>query len=175
MTKKSWLGGSSDDDKAQAPQQTDDATQRQAQSTTTQQQPRGGDGGGGDVAFRSTIDDARSIETDDGSVNPHNEAMAQKPVAIPLNQTEDQQHATGSTGDLKAKFRAWGRRLRLGGPSGADWEEFERLTGDRPELPKPPEPAPSVPEGAQSAVPEGAVSATTGQRAATTSAKPSRD
>jgi hypothetical protein len=164
MTKKGWLSGSSSDDEKKS-DATTDATAR-----TTSQQAQADDV---QVPHRNIIDDARNPETDDGSVNPHNEAMAQKPVAIPLDQTGDNTRSTGSAeGDLKDKFRAWGRRLRLGGPNSADWEEFERLTGDRPELPKQPEPAPSVPEAARSSVPEGAVSSTTGQRAETSGTKP---
>lgn len=103
----------------------------------TQQQP---DDGG----HRSIIADARNPETDDGSVNPHNEAMAQKPVAIPL----DRQADTGKDGDQMDKFRQWMRRNRLGGPSGAAWEEFEVMLGDRRAHPQP---ASSIPAGARSA------------------------
>lgn len=153
MTKKGWLSGSSssDDEKSSTTQGTqDDRTkdaERRAQADDV------------NVPHRNIVDDARNVETDDDSVNPHNEAMAQKPVAVPKDRTQDPRaDKLSTTDDLKGAFREWGKRLRLGGPSSADWERFEELTGDRQPRPQD-RPISSVPEGAQPAAPD-AVSST---------------
>lgn len=143
------FGKKKSDDGSDDTSSTDEATRAQKRAAITERdsdsdkpaadKPEGG-------PHRNIIDNVRNPETDDGSVNPHNEAMAQKPVATPLDRTQ-----TEDDNSPHAKFRAWQKRVRLGGPTPADWEEFETLTGARQPREQP---APSIPEGARSAAEE---------------------
>src|ERR1044071_1888618 len=121
MSKKGFFGGSSSDDEKSTTQGTQDDRTKDAERRAQQDDVN--------VPHRNIIDDARNVETDDDSVNPHNEAMAQKPVAVPKGRTHDpRSDKLSTTDDLKSAFRDWGKKLRLGGPSSADWERFEELT-----------------------------------------------
>jgi hypothetical protein len=86
------------------------------------------------------LPDDRSPETDDGSVNPHNEAMAQKPVADPLDRVGDNNERLRNPktdADRKDALKEWGRKARQRGGSimSADWQEFQELTGERERAP----------------------------------------
>lgn len=163
MSKKGFFGGSSSDDEKSTAQGTQDDRTKDAERRAQQADDV-------NVPHRNIIDDARNVETDDDSVNPHNEAMAQKPVAVPKDRTHDpRSDKLSTTDDLKSAFRDWGKKLRLGGPSSADWERFEELTGDRQPRPQD-KPISSVPEGAAPAAPD-AVSSTSGEEGSRSKSK----
>lgn len=157
------FGKKKSDDGSDDTSSTDDATRAQKRASITERDSDKPEGG----PHQSIIENVRNPETDDGSVNPHNEAMAQKPVATPLDRTQSE-----DDNSPHAKFRAWQKRVRLGGPTPADWEEFETLTGARQPREQP---APSIPEGARSSAEESSatpsVDTTSGRH--TTRTKPS--
>ena len=142
--KKGFFGGGKDDSDNQADTRTD-AEKAAAREAVTDR-----DGTeSGQVQHRSIIADARNVETDDGSVNPHNEAMAQKPVAVPLDRDARAQEA--AQGDWKSKLREWKRRHQLGGPTSGGWEELDVILGDRQDPAERLRAPSAIPEGARSA------------------------
>lgn len=61
----------------------------------------------------------------DQQVNPHNEALGQRPIVDAeqkLNEAEEWFRTTHV-----GRLAEWKRRVFLGGPKGADWEEFDSL------------------------------------------------
>lgn len=130
MSKKSWLGGSNDDTESK------DGDKSNPSSAGTQDP--GLQGASSDAAaVRPTniLRDDRSPETDDGEVNPHNEAMAQRPVAEPLDRQgegNERLRKPKTDKDRADALKEWGRKARArGNVMSADWEEFQELTGER--------------------------------------------
>lgn len=139
MTKKGWLSGGSNDD-AESKDNPSSAGSQDANLASSPSDPR--------AARPTNMRDDRSPETDDGSVNPHNEAMAQKPVADPLDrvgeQDQERLRRPKTDKDRSDALREWGRKARArGNVMSADWEEFQVLTGERQ--------APITPEDIQAA------------------------
>lgn len=142
MSKKSWLGSSSDE--PETPKEADQDAERKNPSTAGTQDPgmQSANQAGVEAEARpvNILRDDRSPETDDGSVNPHNEAAAQKPAAIPLDRATDEEAEKNrerirnpKTGDDRmAALKDWGRQARSrGNIMSADWERFQELTGER--------------------------------------------
>lgn len=133
MSKKGWLGGSSDDS----------ADSKDNPSSAGTQDP-GLQGASSDPASArptNILRDDRSPETDDGEVNPHNEAMAQRPVAEPLDRQgegNERLRRPKNDKDRADALKEWGRKARArGNVMSADWEEFQELTGERTPPPSP--------------------------------------
>lgn len=141
MSKKSFFGGSSDEND-KAADKGDDASKSNP-SAAGSQDPNLATSPSDPNAARPTniLRDDRSPETDDGSVNPHNEAMAQKPVADPLDRVGDNQdrlRRPKTDKDRADALKEWGRKARSrGNVMSADWEEFQELTGERQPAPTP--------------------------------------
>jgi hypothetical protein len=135
MSKKSWLGGSKDDE------QSADANKDNPSSAGSQDPnlARTADSG---VEARPTniLQDVRNPETDQGEVNPHNEAAAQRPGFVPLDPEVDRERLRNpkSDKDRADAIRHWMRDVRTRGtPMSADWEELEVLLGQRQRPPSP--------------------------------------
>lgn len=69
----------------------------------------------------------------DQDVNPHNEALAQRPQPDANERLRDAELAEQNT--TRGRLKAWRNRNFLGGPSSAAWEEFDQLIDelDRPD------------------------------------------
>lgn len=150
MSKKSWLGGSSDDTDTQKDDAAsrDTAAEKKNPSTAGTQDPglQSANSAGVDTDPKpiNILRDDRNAESDDGSVNPHNEAAAQKPSALPLDdrnpevakeraERAERIRNPKTDADRAEALKEWGReaRLRGGGLMSADWERFQELTGER--------------------------------------------
>lgn len=145
MSKKIW-GGSSDE-QADA----DKEAEKKNPSAAGTQDPglQSANQAGAEVEARpvNILRDDRNVETADDSVNPHNEAAAQKPAAIPLDRDPEQEKKRAERAerlrdpktaeDRAEALKEWGREARLRGGSlmSADWERFQELTGERAAAP----------------------------------------
>lgn len=169
MTKKSWLGGSKDEGE----QQTGDASKDNPSSTGSQDPnlARTADTGA-EPRPTNILRDDRSPETDQGEVNPHNEAAAQRPGFIPLDQDPEYQERLRNPktdADRGLALKEWGRQMRSrGNVMSADWEEFQRLTGERTPPPSPEDIAKAEQKAKQRAYGDAAdTHATSNQRSST--------
>lgn len=61
----------------------------------------------------------------DQQVNPHNEAIGQRPMENAEQKLTEAEEWFRTT--HVGKLAEWKRRVFLGGPKGADWEEFDTL------------------------------------------------
>lgn len=140
---KEWLGGSSDDAAADKDAKSKNPSAAGTQDPALQAASEPGQADVGAAPINILRDD-RNVETADESVNPHNEAAAQKPSALPLddrNPEEAQKRAERAERlrnpktheDRADALKEWGRDLRLRGGAimSADWERFQELTGER--------------------------------------------
>lgn len=128
MGKKSFFGGKDDDS-------TNDAD-KDNPSTAGSQDPNLArtNESGVDVRPTNILRDDRNPETDQGEVNPHNEAAAQRPGFAPLDPDAERERLRRPKNDKDRKdaLLDWGRRMRArGNVMSADWEEFQELTGER--------------------------------------------
>lgn len=64
----------------------------------------------------------------DQAVNPHNEALAQRPVEDANERLRDAELAEKDS--PLSKLEAWKQRTFLGGPRDADWQEFDELIAE---------------------------------------------
>ncbi len=145
MSKKSFFGGSSDE-----PEADKEAAEKKNPSTAGTQDPgmQSANQAGVDTEAKpvNILRDDRNPETDDGSVNPHNNAAAQAPAQIPLDRATDDEvekkreriRNPKSEADRLEALKDWGRQARSrGGLMSADWERFQELTGERTAQPTP--------------------------------------
>ncbi len=144
MSKKSFFGGSSDEPEA------DKEAEKKNPSTAGTQDPglQSANQAGVETEARpvNILRDDRNPETDDGSVNPHNNAAAQAPAQIPLDRATDDEvekkreriRNPKTEADRVEALKDWGRQARSrGGLMSADWERFQELTGERTAAPTP--------------------------------------
>lgn len=171
MSKKSWLGGKDDSDSSQ---QQGDASKDNPSTAGSQDPNLARTADSGLPAHPTNIlRDDRSPETDQGEVNPHNEAAAQRPGFVPLDQDADRQERLRNPKTDKDRAEAlkeWGRKARqTGNIMSADWEEFQRLTGERTPPPSPEDIAKAEREAKERAYgPASADHATSNQRSTST-------
>lgn len=64
----------------------------------------------------------------EAEINPHNEALAQRPVEDAEQKLNDAEEYLKGT--HLGKLQAWKQRVFLGGPRSGDWDEFDQLINE---------------------------------------------
>lgn len=63
-------------------------------------------------------------------INPHNEALAQWPLADAEKRLNEAEKFLGEKLGPGGKFLVWKQKYFLGGPTSAGWEEFDDLVAE---------------------------------------------